>query len=256
MSEHAPDGEQEPLSAQEALAAQEQKLPSERDWERSAVLEPRPAPRHPELIGDGAAMPFPTAVLMAPTQALDPQDPATRGLLAHLTARAAPGRASRLLRRGEPAPAVSLEGWRLLARTDDEALYARGLPPQMLTVTLRRGGIRRGWSCVSTRMAAPLRAVRDGIRASSWRVDPAQELAPGETVLRVLVTEQAFASGQLADGRVLAPDMYADEDELVLRMFVTPRPGYQTAMRNPETPVRIALVEPLGGRRLLDGALV
>ncbi len=245
MSEHAHDGEQEP-----------QKLPSERDWERSAVLEPRPAPRHPELIGDGAAMPFATAALMGPPGPLDPQDPATQALLAYLTARAAPSRASRLLRRGEPAPAVSLEGWRLLARTDEEALYARGLPPQLLTATLRRGGIRRSWSCVSMRMAAPLRAVREGIRASSWRADPTQALAPEETVLRVLVTEQAFASGQLADGRVLAPDMYVDEGELVLRMFVTPRPGYQTAMRNPETPVRIALAEPLGGRRLLDGALV
>jgi hypothetical protein len=50
--------------------------------------------------------------------------------------------------------------------------------------------------------------------------------------------------------------MYVDEDELVLRMFVTPRPGYQSGAPNPETPVRIALPHPVGTRRLIDGALM
>ena len=103
--------------------------------------------------------------------------------------------------------------------------------------------------------ARPLRVIRDGIRASSWRVDPEHEPQPEETVLRVLVTEQAFANGQRANGRVLSPDVYADGDELIVRVFVTPRPGYQGGAPNPETPVRIALPHPLGPRRLIDGAL-
>jgi hypothetical protein len=36
---------------------------------------------------------------------------------------------------------------------------------------------------------------------------------------------------------------------------VTPRPGYQSGSRNPETPVRIALPHPVEQRRLIDGAL-
>jgi hypothetical protein len=269
VSEHPPDGtgplpEREPVPADETqpadeyLPEDERTLPSERDWERSAVLEPRPGPRHPELIGDGAAMPFATAALAGPPSPVDPQDPAAQALLSYLASRMAPKRASRPWKRGapaQPAPPASLDGWRLLAQTDGEVLFARGLPPQLLTVTLRRNALRRSWSCVGARMAHTLRATRDGIRASSWRVDPTQEIQPEQTVLRLLVTEQAFASGQRADGRVLVPDVHAAPDELVLTMFVAPRPGYQTAMRNPETPVRVALAEPVGARRLIDGAL-
>jgi len=261
--EPAPADETQPadeaLPEQESLAEDEKTLPSERDWERSAVLEPRRGPRHPELIGDGAAMPFATAALAGRPAPLDPQDPAAQALLSYLASRMAPKRALRPWKRGapaRPAPPASLDGWRLLAQADGEVLFARGLPPQLLTVTLRRNALRRSWSCVGTRMARTLRATRDGIRASSWRLDPTEEIQPEQTVLRVLVTEQAFASGQRAEGRVLVPDVYVDADELVLRMFVAPRPGYQTAMRNPETPVRVALAEPVGGRRLTDGALV
>jgi len=54
---------------------------------------------------------------------------------------------------------------------------------------------------------------------------------------------------------VLEPDIYIDSDKLVLTMFVAPRPGFQTGSSNPETPVRIALPEPIGTRTLIDGAL-
>jgi hypothetical protein len=240
-------------------SARERKLPSERDWERAVTLEPRPGLRDPELLSDGAGLPFPPAALAGAPGPLDPDDPAAGALLTYLTARAAPKRGSRAPRkRGAVPPATpppSLDGWRQLARTDGEVLFARGRPPQLLTVTLRRTGLRRTWTYVAADSAPPLRAMRDGIRASSWRPDPTYEIEPGETVLRVLVTEQSFATGQRADGRVLPPDIYVDEDELVLTMFVTPRPGYQSGVPNPETPVRIALPHPVGPRRLIDGAL-
>jgi hypothetical protein len=241
-------------------AARERKLPSERDWERSALLDPRPGPRHPQLISDGGGLPFPPAALAGPREPLDPEDAAVGGLLAHLTARAAPKRSSRVpwKRSAASTPTAapaSLDGWRLLARTDGEALFARGLPPQMLTMAFRRDGRRGTWTCYGSSAARPLRATRDGIRASSWRLDPTQEAQPEETVLRVLVSEQSFASGQRAAGRVLAPDIYVGPDELVLTIFVTPVPGFQNNTPNPETPVRIALPHPVGPRRLIDGAL-
>jgi hypothetical protein len=70
------------------------------------------------------------------------------------------------------------------------------------------------------------------------------------------VTERAFASGQSADRRILPPDIYLGEDEIILTVYVKPRPGFQTGSRNPETPVRVALPEAVGGRVLTDGALV
>jgi hypothetical protein len=75
-------------------------------------------------------------------------------------------------------------------------------------------------------------------------------------MLRVLVTEQSFASRQRADRRVQVPDLYLDASDLVLTFFITPRPGYQTGGSNPETPVRITLAEPVGSRQLIDGAIV
>jgi|HubBroStandDraft_3_1064219.scaffolds.fasta_scaffold81724_3 hypothetical protein len=233
------------------------KLPSERDWERSEVLEPRPGPREPEMISDGGGLPFPPAALAGRPTALDPEDPAAGALLAHLAAHTQARRGSRVpWKRSAPAPApASLDGWRLLARTDEEILFALGHPSRLLTVALRQDARRRRWTYVGSNSARPLRVIRDGIRASSWRVDPTQEPRPEETVLRVLVTEQTFANGQRANGRVLTPDVYIDEDELILRVFVTPRPGYQGGAPNPETSVRIALPHPLGPRRLIDGAL-
>jgi hypothetical protein len=222
------------------------------------VLEPCPGPRHPELIGDGGGLPFPPAVLAGPSDPLDPEDPAAAALLAHLTARAAPKRTSRVrwMRDTEPPPPPgSLDGWRQLARTDDEVLFALGLPPRMLTASLRRAGLRGKWTFVGSSAARPLRVTRAGIRASSWRLDPTNESGPEERTLRLLVTEQAYASGQPASGRILPPEIYADADELVLTVFVTPQKGFQNGTPNPETPVRVVLPHPLGTRRLIDGAL-
>ncbi len=237
----------------------ESHLPSERDWQRSPVLEPQPGSRHPELISDGGGLPFPPAALAGQPGPLDPDDPAVGGLLAYLAALAAPRRTFRApWKRGtaESQPAQpSLDGWRLLARTDNDALFACGGPPKLLTVALRRGRRRGSWTFVASSSAQPLRCTRDGIRASSWRLDPTHEPQPDETELRVLVTEQTFASGKRADGRVLPPEIYVDEEELVLTIFVTPRPGYQAGSPNPETPIRVALPHPLGSRRLIDGAL-
>lgn len=222
------------------------------------MLEPRPAPRQPELISDGGGLPFSPAALVAVPGTLDPEDPAVGALIAQISRQTAAGRGFRRPRKQvePPAPtARGLEGWRLLARNEGEALFARGRPPHLLTVAVRQDVRRRNWTCVGTSAARPLRATRDGIRASSWRLDPTHELEPEETVLRVLVTEQTFAGGQRAGDRVLAPDLHVDMEELVLTMFVTPQPGFQSRSPNPETPVRIALPHPVGQRRLIDGAL-
>jgi hypothetical protein len=244
----------------------ERKPPNEREWETAVLLEPRRVPRVHPTISDGGGLPFPPSALEAAPAPLDPQDPAAAALIAHLATRsgAKPPSRPRWRRHTTPEPQSArqpasipgVDGWRLLARTDGEALFGRGLPPQLLTVALRHDGARRGWVYAGSSAARPLRATRDGIRASSWRLDPRSEPSPDDEVLRVLLTEQTFSGGQRADSRVLAPDVYIDDNALVLTMFVTPRPGFQWGSNNPETPVRVALGEPVGLRRLIDGALV
>jgi hypothetical protein len=150
---------------------------------------------------------------------------------------------------------MTLADWRLLARTDSEALFARGHPPQLVTLAVQLDARRRTWTCTAVTKEPRLRVTRDGIRASSWRLDPSHELDPNETMLRILVTEQTYAGGQPAHGRVLAPDLHLNSEELVLTTFVAPTPGFQLRAPNPETPVRVALPHPVGSRRPIDGAL-
>jgi hypothetical protein len=218
----------------------ERSLPSDRAWRRSARLEPLLAPYPAEMISDGVGMPFPRVALSAAGERLDPEDPSVAALLERL-----PGQ-----------DLSALKNWRLLASSDGEALFGRGYPPDLVTVAVRQEGRRERWTYVASNAVETLRAAREGIRASSWRLDPEYEPSPEDTELRVLVTEQAFASGQRADSRVLPPDLHIDSEQVVLTMFVTPRRGYQTGSRAPEAPIRVVLPEPLGSRRLVDGAIV
>nr|MDQ2895356.1 hypothetical protein [Actinomycetota bacterium] len=202
-------------------------------------------PRDPQLISDGAGLPFSPAALGAAADELDHQDPPVAALVAQLARQRAP-------QGGAPAP--GLGGWRVLARADDEVLFGRGRPPALVTVAMRHDVRRRKWSCFAVSTARPLRVTRDGVRASEWRLDPNIEPHPDDAVVRVLVTEQTWAGGKRADRRLLAPDLYVEAQELVLTMFVTPADGFQIRSPNPETPARIALPGPIGRRRLVDGA--
>jgi hypothetical protein len=221
------------------------------------LLEPRLVAGDPELVSDGGGLPFPPAALTAPAGELDRSDAAVGALIAQLGRQKAPKGGSSGSRKPAPVPPAgpSLDGWRVLARTDEEALFGRGRPPQMVTVAVARDGRRGAWTCKGVTSSRPLRVTRDGIRASGWRLDPMHEPDPQETVVRVLVTEQTWAGGKRADDRLLAPDLHVGADELVLTMFVTPQPGFQIRSANPETCARVALPGPAGSRRLIDGAV-
>ena len=238
-------------------------VPTDGDWEHAVVLEPRSASRHPERISDGSGLPFAPAALSGPAGPLDPNDAAVGVLLATIARQAKTNSAGRSWgswkrRSAPPTPVAStpsLDGWRVAARTDDEVLFARGRLPQLVTVAVRRESRRRAWTCIAVSSGRPLRAIRAGIRASGWRLDPTREADSSQQELRVLVTEQTWAGGNRADDRLLAPDLHVGDEELVLTMFVTPRPGFQIRAPNPETPARVVLPCPLGSRRVVDGAL-
>jgi hypothetical protein len=219
--------------------------PTERDWKSSLLLEPRLVPSEPEFVSDGAGLPFAPSAINAPAGQLDLGDPAVVALAAQLS-------------RQKPAEDGSLprlEEWRILARAEGEVLFGRGLPPRMITVTMRRGSRREGWLSVAVTRYGMLRRTRDGVRASSWELDPTQQLTPEDTIVRMLVTEQTRSGGELAHKRLLAPDLHDGDDELVVAMFVTPKPGAQMPSGTLETPVRVQLPSPIGERLLIDGAL-
>src|SRR5947209_2207833 len=105
------------------LVARAHGMPTERHWERSAVLEPRYAARVPELISDAGGLAFPPSALDQPSKPLDPRDPAVGMLAAQLESRAGSNPLRKSKQPGERRPSSStLGGWRLIARTDKEAL--------------------------------------------------------------------------------------------------------------------------------------
>jgi hypothetical protein len=147
-----------------------------------------------------------------------------------------------------------LSGWRELAAEEGEVLFGRGRPPHLLTVAAKRG-LRNKWAPLGASNSRPLRATRERIRASSWRLDPSFELTPEQTELKILVTEQTMATGTPVADRLLTPELYLDESEVLVRVYVQPLEGYIGRTSRYETPVIIALPEPLAGRRVTDGAL-
>jgi hypothetical protein len=238
------------------LVARARGVPTGRLWERSVLLEPRYAAKAPELISDAGGLAFPPGALDGPLEPLDPRDPAVERLATWLEGRTGSSSVRKSRQRFEPRPSSSaLEGWRLIARTGEEALFGLGMPPDLVMVAVLRDARRGTWARADQTAGRPLRVTRDGIRASSWRLDPTHGLRADDTVLRILVTEQTYAGGKRADGRVLDPDLYEDEHQLILTMFVTPLEGFVMRTPNPETPVRVALSQPVGSRELIDGAV-
>lgn len=212
----------------------------------------------PALISDGGGLPFPPAAPFAPFEPLDPSSPAVGALIGQIDFGRKQASKGGLFRRSARLPEIGTEeklaGWRQLAANEDEILYAKGRPPQLLTVAVTRAR-RAKWSVIGVSNARPLRASRQGIRASSWRLDPEFEISSDQSELHLLVTEQTQATGVLADDRLLAPDLHVGAEELVLRLYVKALEGYTGRTRRYETAVTVKLPEPVGERAVVDGAL-
>lgn len=108
-----------------------------------------------------------------------------------------------------------------------------------------------GWF-MSSAADCELRRTFDGLESSIVELDPAHLPRPGDTTVRVLVTEQACAGGRPATGliRVLAIEPAADS--MGISVGVAPRSGAQTCQGNPATPYELELPEALGDRALVD----
>lgn len=87
-----------------------------------------------------------------------------------------------------------------------------------------------------------------------WAPAPDADLSPDATSIEVLVNEMACAGGTSAEGRIAPPEIVYRDEAVVVTMRVVPRAGPQECPGNPDTPYTLELEEPLGERRLLDGA--
>jgi hypothetical protein len=102
----------------------------------------------------------------------------------------------------------------------------------------------------------PERRVRDGVTASSWQLRPGTLVTPERRVFRILVTENACASGQPATGRVEEPLVIREPTRVQVAMFVRPLDVPATCPSNPPTPYTLRLDRPLGDRTLADGGTI
>jgi len=222
------------------------------------TLTPLITAREPALISDGGGLPFAPLAPFAPFEPLEPDSAPVEALIQQIDfgrkQASKGGRFRRAARLPTLDTATKLAGWRELAASEDEILYAKGRPPQLLTVAVTRSR-RDKWLVVGVSNSRPLRASRQGLRASSWRLDPDFEVGPGDSEVHLLVTEQTQATGVPADDRMLAPDLYVGAEELVLRLYVKALEGYTGRTRRYETAVTVKLPEPVGDRTIVDGAI-
>lgn len=235
----------------------EPKPTGEKEWARADTISPLPTRRMPTEISDGGGLGFAPEILSADFEPLDPTDPAVKMLIQQLDHSSFGPRVRvpwKTERRSHAELEILLDGWRLLAGTDNLRLFGKGAPPKLLTIGIRRERGRR-WVIGGISPARQLRASRGGLRASSFRVDPDRPPKPEDTTVRLLVVERTRAGGRLAFGRFQAPDLYLDEQEALLRIYVNPLQGWQAGTRPWETPVLVELPEPLGTRTVVDGAI-
>ena len=91
--------------------------------------------------------------------------------------------------------------------------------------------------------------------AAAWWLDPASlPIDPQATRLRGFVVERGCASGRSPEGRILKPDVDYGAEALTVTFSIAPRPGVQDCLGNEPFGVIFELVEPVGGRPILDGS--
>jgi hypothetical protein len=235
----------------------EPKATTDKGWAKAETITPVLTPRLPAELSDGSGLSFTPEALLAPVTPLDPGEPGVSTLITQIDF-SAEGASFKLPWKKDPRSpeelAEVLDGWRLLAETENQRIFGKGVPPRLVTVGLKLEG-RGRWTVQGVSPGRQVRAARGQIRASSFRVDPDRPLSPEDTVLRLLVVEQTRSGGRLAHGRFQEPDLYVDDEELLLRCFITPLEGWQTGTRRWETPVLVQLPDRVGGRKITDGAI-
>ena len=157
--------------------------------------------------------------------------------------------------------ALAVDGWRRVFDGREEVVFLLETPGNeapyrgVHVVAGDVGAISRdGWAVDSYGACTPRPQVPDEVSVAKWWVDQSAETVGPETEsMTALVHEQACASGQSADGRILPPTIVYGQTEVTITMIVRRIGGDAECPGNPLTPYTIELDEPLGGRTLSDG---
>jgi hypothetical protein len=148
------------------------------------------------------------------------------------------------------------EGWLILREKDDEVLLVHQGSEGLAFMNVSR--VDGAWMWSGSQMGGPCPlhyAVPEGLNAVDWVLDPSGlPLDPADTSLEVIATERECVSGQEMGDRLLEPQVVMTADEVRVVLAAEPPPGdVATCQGNPETPVTIALPQPLGDREVLEG---
>jgi len=188
--------------------------------------------------GDGLV--FHPALLAVPGHAETDPDAAAEALRTHVAG----------------LPALPRSGWVRVAQLADKAQFVApdldGEGWVVVGFVTRQGN----WRVDLAGECQPEVVPPAGVNRAEWRLDPAfPPPAVGDRQIHVLINEQACASGQSPEGRVLPPIVAQSQTAVTIAILVTSRPGGQDCPANPDFAMRVELPEPLGGRTLLDGAV-
>jgi hypothetical protein len=169
---------------------------------------------------------------------------------------------------GEPALDTTRD-WRVAEAGDDEVVLIRAFEEDEPAAAggdthavVRLGPITgapnipdRSWFVWSSGLCSPRLADGAGDGRADLRL--ADDPAPDDTELRLLVMEHRCASGRSAEGRIDLAELTLTEDQVRVRVSVRPPPGdAQTCQGNPWTPFTVDLGEAVGDRTVVDADLV
>ena len=112
-----------------------------------------------------------------------------------------------------------------------------------------------GWY-VTQHTLCSLRVSLGSLTAADVVLDAATPVDPGSREVALLVTERECNSGQDAAGRIRVVRLLETETTIEFVLGVEPRGGDQACPENPATPFVLELAAPVGGRTLIDAALL
>ncbi len=207
---------------------------------------PAPSPEPPEAAGAGirytcGVVPFDPAVLDQPGGAERGADPVAAALRAFLG------------RGGVESDGLPDTGWIHVGGTPALAEFVardEAADWDFVSVERRAGAwIVLGWGgCRPT-------AVLEALSLATWTFPPdAGQPGPQATSFEALVNERACTSGQEMGDRLQPPLIDYGPTEVTVLFGARPLLGGHDCPGNPSTRVEVELREPLGDRRLVDGA--
>jgi len=149
------------------------------------------------------------------------------------------------------------DGWAVLTEDSSIVTLIRVDGGNAAFVTFRKtnaglaldGGSGSGPCALRTTLPA-------GLNLVEWSLDPAQPANPDASVVEVLATERACASGQPIGDRLLGPQIIETDTEILIALTAIAQAGNQTCPANPSKRVLVQLSQPIGTRVIRDGTVI